>query len=245
MILQVSIIDHYHFVHLSDEESRDEPFHCFLGSVIGLLGEMPSHLLFNPSFMRFLHGSLMLPFVHLFEYNNANSFPGMCLPSFRSIIKIEKIIDNKWFILYHCNCDAPRTLSCFARMRVLVYQWVALIRLLVETTKPDEPHPTVMIKNFSYITYRWHRLDKNLINPITCIYQLMEYHNFKVAVGRSYKNGLVYYHLHIHSYSMEIETKHLIEGIIKSIRKLPFYFSLSYYPFFYIDYDVANENDQL
>lgn len=73
----------------------------------------------------------------------------------------------------------------------------------------------------------------------------MKYHNYKVAVGRTFKNGLVYYHLFIEADRLEIETRHILEGLIKSIRKLPFYFTLSYYPFIYIDYDIATENDQL
>lgn len=241
----MSITEHYHYNRLNEDESRGEPFHCFLGYVVELLTEIPSHLIFDYSFMRFIHGHHMIPFGLLHEYNNDNSFPRMCIPSFRSIIKLDKVMDNKWFILFHCNCSDPRSLSCLARMRVLVYKWVTLIRFMVEASKLSEPHPKVMIKNFNYITYRWHRIDKNLLNPITFIYYLMEYHEFKVAVGRSFKNGLVYYHLYIKAFRMDIETRHIIEGIIKSIRKLPFYFTLSYFPFYHIDYDVATENDQL
>lgn len=241
---QVSVLNLRHRNYILAEE-YDDNCHIALVSVLEPIARFPSHLLFNISFTEFLHGGFMLPLNPIRAFTNRNTFEGMCLPEFNVKIKIEKITHGSWNLAYACNCSNPLSLMCMSRLHVIVKRWTEMLKTVVEEAERNEPDPPVFITNFNNITHNWMRLPIEQVNPVSSFHHLfaMYYDNF--AVGRTVRNGLVYYYVYVRASVMDLESRHVMQCLMSNLRKLPFYISLDYFPIYRIDYDIVNESDSL
>lgn len=129
--------------------------------------KIPSSLMFDTKFLRFLFGDYTTPNQD-WCCTSTILFPQLCLPGFHCKIRMINPSFECWLVGIRCNCSKPFGLFCQSLRTIALESWMQTTTNYIELASVREPEPKTFITNFVGLEHRF-----EIYHPLRCMYKLL------------------------------------------------------------------------
>lgn len=208
--------------------------HCYEIVIKNLITKIPSHLVMNVTFLKFLFGELMFPDVNETSISETDTFPHLNIPHFNIYISILRCTyyGTTFTCRYCCTCRKAYSLFCQSLMSLTIDKWMLYISDFMQKSIQEETDPKFLITNFRgmYNLSPDDLFDYN--NAITHLYLFLSDKNIEKCY-RIKKNN-IRIKITANPCYFTAQAKAALESLKRCKSQLPFVLSIECYPFFKI-----------
>ncbi|WPS63607.1 ORF14 [Aviadenovirus phalacrocoracidae] len=204
--------------------------HTYRIKVKKIINSVPSTLTLDANFLKFLYGYRMYPDDRTQHITEADLFPNMCVPSFRSRVVITTRLTH-WELSYRCSCHQPYGLYCRCLKTLSLMKWAKDVADFVNDAAAKEPEPKIFVTDLTVHTFFWQDVDPifDFQNPLTCLFQTLTMEGIECNYAYA-KNGDTMF-LYITPDYLHFPAHRRLESLAACKRRLPYVLIIECFPF--------------